>query len=40
VSLTLIGDQGFSRAQIVQIAEALNDSRDEGQQLVSIRGRR
>lgn len=40
VSLTLIGDQGFSRAQIVQIAEALNDAGDDGQQLVQIRGRR
>jgi len=40
VSLTLIGDSGFSRAQIVQIAEALNDSGDEGQNLVQIRGRR
>lgn len=39
VSLTLIGDQGFSRAQIVQIAEALNDSSDDGQ-LVQLRGRR
>lgn len=39
VSLTLIGDQGFSRAQIVQIAEALNDSGDDGQ-LVELRGRR
>jgi hypothetical protein len=39
VALTLIGDQGFSRAQIVQIAEALNDSTDDGQ-LVEIRGRR
>jgi hypothetical protein len=39
VELTLIGDQGFSRSQIVQIAEALNDSTDEGQ-LVEIRGRR
>jgi uncharacterized protein YoxC len=40
VSLTLIGEQGFTRAQIVQIAEALNDSGDEGQQLVQVRGRR
>jgi hypothetical protein len=40
VSLTLIGESGFSRAQIVQIAEALNDSGDEGQQLMQIRGRR
>ena len=40
VSLTLIGDSGFSRAQIVQIAEALNDSGDEGQNLIQIRGRR
>jgi hypothetical protein len=40
VSLTLIGEQGFTRAQIVQIAEALNDSGDEGQELVQIRGRR
>lgn len=40
VNLTLIGEQGFTRAQIVQIAEALNDSGDEGQQLVQIRGRR
>lgn len=40
VALTLIGDQGFTRAQIVQIAEALNESGDEGQQLVQIRGRR
>jgi hypothetical protein len=39
VSLTLVGDQGFSRAQIVQIAEALNDAGDEGQ-LVQIMGRR
>lgn len=39
VSLTLVGDQGFSRAQIVQIAEALNDAGDEGQ-LVQIAGRR
>jgi len=39
VSLTLVGDQGFSRAQIVQIAEALNDAGDEGQ-LVQITGRR
>jgi len=39
VSLTLIGDQGFSRAQIVQITEAINDSADEGQR-VDIRGRR
>jgi len=39
VSLTLIGDQGFSRAQIVQIAEAINDSGDEGQK-IDIRGRR
>jgi methyl-accepting chemotaxis protein len=38
VSLTLVGDQGFSRAQIVQLAEALNDAGDEGQ-LVDIRGR-
>jgi hypothetical protein len=40
VSLTLIGEQGFTRAQIVQIAEALNDSGDDGQQLVEVRGRR
>lgn len=40
VSLTLIGEQGFTRAQIVQIAEALNDSGDEGQELVQVRGRR
>lgn len=40
VSLTLIGDQGFSRAQIVQIAEALNESTGDGQSLVDIRGRR
>lgn len=40
VSLTLVGDQGFSRAQIVQIAEALNDSSRDGQQLVSITGAR
>ena len=40
VSLTLIGEQGFTRAQIVQIAEALNDSGDEGQELVQIRGRK
>ena len=39
VSLTLVGDQGFSRAQIVQIAEALNDAGDEGQ-LGQIAGRR
>lgn len=40
VSLTLMGDQGFSRAQIVQIAEAINDGVDEGQQPIQIRGRR
>lgn len=41
VSLTLIGENGFTRAQIVQIAEALNQSGDDGQQLVQVnRGRR
>jgi hypothetical protein len=39
VSLTLIGDQGFSRAQIVQIAEALNDGASDGTLPISIRGR-
>lgn len=37
-SLTLIGDN-FSRRQVVQIAEALNDASGDGQQLVDIRGR-
>jgi len=40
VSLTLIGDRGFSRAQVVQIAEALNEAGTDGQQLIEIRGRR
>lgn len=39
ISLTLVGDQGFSRAQIVQIAEALNDSSEDGQ-IIDIQGRR
>lgn len=39
VSLTLIGERGFTRAQIVQMAEALNDSGDDGQRLIDIRGR-
>ena len=40
VQLTLIGEQGFTRSQIVQIAEALNDSGQDGQRLIDIRGRR
>lgn len=41
VSLTLIGDQGFSRAQIVQIAEAMNEATGDGSQpILNIRGRR
>ena len=40
VSLTLMGNQGFTRAQVVQIAEAINDSADEGQELIQIQGRR
>lgn len=40
VSLTLIGDGGFSRAQIVQIAEALNETGADGNRLIDIRGRR
>ena len=40
VNLTLIGDGNFSRAQIVQLTEAINDSGDEGQKAVQIRGRR
>jgi tetratricopeptide (TPR) repeat protein len=39
VSLTLIGEQGFSRGQIVQIMEAINEAGDDGS-IVEIRGRR
>lgn len=39
VSLSLIGNN-FSRAQIVQIAEAINESGEDGQKIVNVRGRR
>ena len=40
VELTLIGDQGFSRKQITQIMEAINDAGDDGTKTVNIRGQR
>jgi len=40
VNLTLIGDQGFTRAQVVQVAEALNEAGGDGTRLIDIRGRR
>jgi len=40
VNLTLIGEQGFTRAQVVQVAEALNEAGGDGTRLVDIRGRR
>lgn len=40
VSLTLIGEQSFTRSQIVQIVEAINDSSDDGSLPINLRGRR
>lgn len=41
VNLTLIGDQGFSRAQIIQITEAMNDATGDGSKpILNIRGQR
>lgn len=39
VSLTLIGNEGFTSGHIVQIAEALNSASDDGAEIIDIRGR-
>lgn len=39
VSLTLVGDQGFTSGQIGQIVEAINDTSDDGTLPIRLRGR-